>query len=36
MTVVVESKAIESFTYAYFRGLDGMMVELQEGSYVRP
>jgi len=35
MTQVVESKASAGFKYAYFRGPDGMMVELQEGSYMR-
>ena len=35
MTPVVESKSIAGFKYAYFRGPDGMMVELQEGSYMR-
>jgi catechol 2,3-dioxygenase-like lactoylglutathione lyase family enzyme len=33
MTPVVEPGQIPGFKYAYFRGPDGMMVELQEGSY---
>jgi catechol 2,3-dioxygenase-like lactoylglutathione lyase family enzyme len=33
MTPVVEPGQIQGFKYAYFRGPDGMMVELQEGSY---
>lgn len=36
MTPIVESKSLPGFKYAYFRGPDGMMVELQEGSYERP
>jgi hypothetical protein len=35
MTPIVESKSIPGFKYAYFRGPDDMMVELQEGSYSR-
>lgn len=35
MTPVVESKSLPGFKYAYFRGPDDMMVELQEGSYMR-
>jgi len=34
MTPVVESKSLPGFKYAYFRGPDDMMVELQEGSYM--
>jgi catechol 2,3-dioxygenase-like lactoylglutathione lyase family enzyme len=33
MTPIVEPDALPGFKYAYFRGPDGMMVELQEGSY---
>lgn len=33
MTPVVEPEALPGFKYAYFRGPDGMMVELQEGNY---
>jgi catechol 2,3-dioxygenase-like lactoylglutathione lyase family enzyme len=35
MTTIVESKSLKGFKYAYFRGPDQMMVELQEGSYSR-
>lgn len=35
MTPIVESKSIAGFKYAYFRGPDDIMVELQEGSYSR-
>ncbi len=35
MTPIVESKSLAGFKYAYFRGPDEMMVELQEGSYSR-
>jgi catechol 2,3-dioxygenase-like lactoylglutathione lyase family enzyme len=35
MTPVVESKTLANFKYAYFRGPDGMMVELQQGSYAQ-
>jgi len=35
MTPVVESKVRPGFKYAYFRGPDEMMVELQEGTYER-
>jgi catechol 2,3-dioxygenase-like lactoylglutathione lyase family enzyme len=31
MTPVVKPEALAGFKYAYFRGPDGMMVELQEG-----
>jgi catechol 2,3-dioxygenase-like lactoylglutathione lyase family enzyme len=34
MTPVVETDALPGFKYAYFRGPDGMMVEMQEGSYL--
>ncbi len=34
MTPIVESQRIEGFKYAYFRGPDDIMVELQEGSYM--
>jgi hypothetical protein len=34
MTPGVEPDALPGFKYAYFRGPDGMMVELQEGSYL--
>ena len=33
MTPIVESKSLQGFKYAYFRGPDQMMIELQEGSY---
>lgn len=35
MTPVVQNRrdALPGFKYAYFRGTDGVMVELQEGSY---
>jgi catechol 2,3-dioxygenase-like lactoylglutathione lyase family enzyme len=36
MTPIVASSTIAGFKYAYFRGPDGMMVELQEGSYMAP
>lgn len=36
MTPIVESKTISGFKYAYFRGPDGMMVELHEGECVIP
>lgn len=36
MTPIVQSKSLAGFKYAYFRGPDDMMVELQEGSYERP
>jgi catechol 2,3-dioxygenase-like lactoylglutathione lyase family enzyme len=35
MTPIVESKSLVGFKYAYFRGPDDIMVELQEGSYNR-
>ena len=35
MTPIVESKSLVGFKYAYFRGPDDIMVELQEGSYSR-
>lgn len=35
MTPVIASKTLPDFKFAYFRGPDGMMVELQEGSYMR-
>ena len=35
MTPIVESKSLIGFKYAYFRGPDGMMVELQEGNYIK-
>ena len=35
MTPIVETKSLVGFKYAYFRGPDGIMVELQEGSYSR-
>lgn len=35
-TPIVESDRIEGFKYAYFRGPDGMMVELHEGSCTMP
>ena len=31
MTPIVESTSVPGFKYAYFRGPDGMMVELHEG-----
>ena len=31
MTPIVESEKVPGFKYAYFRGPDGMMVELHEG-----
>lgn len=34
MTPIVESERIPGFKYAYFRGPDDIMVELQEGSYM--
>jgi catechol 2,3-dioxygenase-like lactoylglutathione lyase family enzyme len=34
MTPIVEVPQLPGFKYAYFRGPDGMMVELQEGSYL--
>lgn len=36
MTPLVAVTAIAGFKYAYFRGPDDMMVELQEGSYMVP
>ena len=33
MTPVVSSESLPGFKYAYFRGPNDMMVELQEGSY---
>ncbi len=36
MTPIVASKAIPGFKYAYFRGPDGVMVELHEGECVIP
>jgi catechol 2,3-dioxygenase-like lactoylglutathione lyase family enzyme len=33
MTPIVASSKLAGFRYAYFRGPDGMMVELQEGRY---
>lgn len=36
MTPVVASKNIPGFKYAYFRGPDGVMVELHEGECVIP
>ena len=33
MTPVVETEAIPGFKFSYFRGPDGMMIELQEGSF---
>lgn len=36
MTPIVPSAAIPGFKYAYFRGPDGMMVELHEGECVIP
>ena len=35
MMPILESKSIKGFKYAYFRGPDQMMIELQEGSYNR-
>ena len=35
MTPIVESKSLAGFKYAYFRGPDDIMVELQEGNYSR-
>jgi len=35
MTPIVKSKTLKDFKYAYFRGPDQMMIELQEGSYNR-
>ena len=32
MTPIVSSKTLSGFKFAYFRGPDGMMVELQEGN----
>ena len=32
MTPIVQSKSLKNFKYAYFRGPDQMMVELQEGN----
>lgn len=34
MEKIAESQRIEGFKYAYFRGPDDIMVELQEGSYM--
>ena len=36
MTPIVSSASIPGFKYAYFRGPDGMMVELHEGECVIP
>ncbi len=36
MTPIVASKTIPGFKYAYFRGPDGVMVELHEGECVIP
>ena len=36
MTPIVQSAVIPGFKYAYFRGPDGMMVELHEGECVIP
>ena len=36
MTPIVESLSLQGFKYAYFRGPDGMMVELHEGSCKMP
>lgn len=36
MTPIVASEKIPGFKYAYFRGPDGMMVELHEGECVIP
>jgi len=33
MTPIVQSKSLTNFKYAYFRGPDQMMIELQEGNY---
>jgi catechol 2,3-dioxygenase-like lactoylglutathione lyase family enzyme len=33
MIPIVQSKSLKNFKYAYFRGPDHMMIELQEGSY---
>ena len=35
MSPIVESTSIRGFKFTYFRGPDGMMVELHEGECVR-